>query len=297
MKLRKVSHLFSLLHTSPVQNIELSRAIERQVSLEVKRDDLLHPIISGNKWRKLKYLLLSIEKQGYCRVATMGGRYSNFIHTLSYVCYLLDWQCDLFIRAFPQQAETATLLDCKKWGANIHYVDRKNYRELRKQPPVLADEVYWIAEGGMHTQSILGIKETMMELNHQYDYIVIATATGTSVAGLIEGAVIYQPKAKILGICVLNNAEQQRQDIINLVQDDRDNWSVVEGYEFGGFAKSDITLESFITDFDAQQDIPLEPVYSGKSFYAVNDLVNKGYFFKNASILLIHCGGLQGTRP
>ena len=296
MQYKNVSQVFSLIQNSPVQRLSLDIAENRGILLDIKRDDLIHPVISGNKWRKLKYLLLSIEAKGYRKVATMGGAYSNFIHALSYICHLLGWQCDLHIRAFPEQAPTPTLIDCQRWGANLHFVDRKGYRELRNKPPQLADDIMWIAEGGMHRQSMLGLQEIMMELNHQYNYIVIATATGTSVAGLVEGAEVYQPDAKIIGISVLNNANQQRQDIANLVPQSNKRWSIVEGYEFGGFAKSNSQLISFAEQYSQQHKIPLEPVYSGKSFYGVMDLIRKGYFGKNTRILLIHCGGLQGTR-
>ncbi len=296
MQFKNVSQIFSLIQNSPLQRLSLDIAENRGILLDIKRDDLLHPVISGNKWRKLKYLLLSTEAKGYRKVATMGGAYSNFIHTLSYVCHLLGWQCELHIRAFPEQVLTPTLLDCKRWGANLRYVDRKGFRELRNKMPELPDDVLWIAEGGMHELSILGLQEIMMELNHQYDYIVIATATGTSVAGLINGASVYQPDAKIIGISVLNNAEQQRQDITNLVPHSTNRWSIVEGYEFGGFAKGNTQLNSFIEEFSHRHKIPLEPIYSGKSFYALNKMIRTGYFGKNSSILLIHCGGLQGNR-
>ncbi len=296
MQFKNVSQIFSLIQNSPVQRLSINIAENRNILLDVKRDDLLHPIISGNKWRKLKYLLLSIESKGYRKVATMGGVYSNFIHSLSYICYLLGWQCDLYIRAFPEQFCTSTLLDCKRWGAKLHFVDRKRFRELRNKAPELPEDVLWITEGGMHKPSISGLQEIMMELNQRYDYIVIATATGTSMAGLIKGASVYQPDAKIMGISVLKNADQQHQDIAKLISSSEKGWSIIEGYEFGGFAKRNSQLNSFIEDFSQQYNIPLEPVYSGKSFYAVTDLIGKGYFGNNTSILLIHCGGLQGAR-
>lgn len=295
MQFKNVSQIFSLIQNSPVQRIRLDLAENQGIQLYIKRDDLLHPIISGNKWRKLKYLLLLMEANGYCKVATMGGPYSNFIHALSYVCYLLGWQCDLHIRAFPEQAPTRTLLHCKKWGANIRFVDRKGFRELRNNPPDLSDDVLWLSEGGMHQQSILGLQEIMMELSQQYDYIVIASATGISVAGLMEGANIYQSNAEVIGISVLNNAEQQRKDIRSLVPHSNQHWSIVEGYEFGGFAKTNPKLLTFTSKFYQQHDIPLEPVYSGKSLFAVIDMVRKGKIADNSKILFIHCGGLQAA--
>ncbi len=296
MQFKNVSQLFSILQTSELQTLDLDSTEYRGIQVDVKRDDLLHPIISGNKWRKLKYLLLSIEAQGYKQVATMGGGYSNFAHVLSYICYLLGWQCDLTIRAFPEQPLTPTLIDCKYWGANIHYVNRESFRALRTKPPCLSADKFWIPEGGLHQLSILGMQEILMELNRQYDYIVVATATGTSIAGLIEGARCYQPKAKIIGVSVLNNAQQQRKDITQLIGNNDIDWTVIEGYEFGGFAKSKPKMNQFMNEFEQRFGIPLEPIYNAKSFFAVTDLISKGYFRNNTHILLIHCGGLQGAR-
>lgn len=296
MQFRKVSHLFSKIQTSRLQPILLESRVLNNIVVDVKRDDLLHPIISGNKWRKLKYLLLSIEAKGYVKVASMGGPYSNFLHALAYVSYLLGWQCELFIRGYSEQALTTTLKDCLKWGAKINFVDRKSFKEIRIKAPDLSPQTFWIKEGGMHQYALPGMQEIFMELNKQYDVICMATATGTSLAGLVMGAEKYQPRAKIIGISVLNNAEQQKQDILQMVSKCSVDWTVVQGYEFGGFAKKNQQLVNFINEFSSSESIPLEPIYSGKSFYAIKELLNKGYFKKNCKILLIHCGGMQGAR-
>jgi len=296
MKFKKVSQLFSLIQTSKIQNISAEKIENKKIILDVKRDDLIHPIISGNKWRKLKYLLLKIEQTGCYSVATMGGMHSNFIHALSYVCYLLGWECRLYIRGFPQQSLTPTMIDCLRWNAKIIYVDRKNFRKLREMPLSLSDKIFWINEGGLHQESMLGLEEIMMELSLQYDYIVTASATGTSIAGLVNATSRYQKSAKVIGVSVLNNIEQQTEDVSQLVNSKVDNWSIIKGYEFGGFAKINSALELFVQDFWKQHRIPLEAVYSGKSFYAVMDLINKNYFASGTRVLLIHCGGLQGER-
>ena len=296
MQYTRVSQLFSEIKTSPVQRLESKSAALRNILLDVKRDDLLHPIISGNKWRKLKYLLLLIEAKGYTSIASMGGSYSNFLHALAYICYLLGWQCELSIRGYSEQALTETLKDCLKWGAKINYVDRKTFKQIRTKAPKLPQRIFWIKEGGMHKSAIPGLQEILMELDKQYDYICMATATGTSIAGLIKGAEKYQPNAKLIGISVLNNAQQQREDVSRLISINSVDWSILEGYEFGGFAKQNQPLTDFVNEFSKQQNIPLEPVYSGKSFYAVMDLIDSGYFKNGSKILLIHCGGLQGAR-
>lgn len=296
MQFNSVSHLFSIIRPSNIQRLEISELAFLSVQLDVKRDDNLHPILSGNKWRKLKYLLLSIEQKGFKKVATMGGAYSNFIHSLAYCCQLLGWQCELYIRAYPEQALTPTLIDCTQWGAIINYVNRKGFKKLREQSPQLSDDIFWINEGGLQQESILGLKEIFMEFEQSYDFIVMASATGTSIAGLVEGGKQYQAKSKIIGISVLNNSEQQRANIKQLTTNQTLSWEILDGYEFGGFAKNNKKLMDFIKKFEMKYQIPLEPLYTGKSFYAVFNLIKENYFPPHSKILLIHCGGLQGGR-
>ncbi len=294
MLIQKVSHLYSMLEYSRIDKIESELLDKFQIQLDVKRDDLIHPIISGNKWRKLKYLLLSLEEKNVTQLACMGGPHSNFLHALAYVCYLLGWKCKLYVRAYAQQPLTGTLKDCIKWGATIVYVNRIKFRQLRVEPPKTVDEFYWIEEGGMNYSAVLGISELFMELSTNYDVIVMASATGTSMAGLARGAKTYQPNTSILGISVLNNSLQQESNIHQLMKGKSGDFNIISGYEFGGFAKSNQLLDSFVDGFERQNGIPLEAVYSGKSFYAVYDLIAKNHFSAGDKILLIHCGGLQG---
>ena len=291
-----VTQLFSEFDNSPLQLINDSHIHAKQVQLTIKRDDLIHSIISGNKWRKLKYLLLSIENLKYKRIAAMGGPYSNFLHALSYVCYLLGWQCQLYVRGYRDQPLTPTLKDCLKWNATIIFVNRVSFREMRMNKPLLADDIYWIKEGGQHELAIPGISEIFSELSDEYDHVLIASATGTSVAGLVVGARKYQPKAKITGISVLNNHQQQISDVNNMIDSRNNNWAIRTGFEFGGFAKKTQALIDFTQQFILRNEIPIEPVYSAKSFFATFELIEKGIIQSGSNVLLIHCGGLQGVR-
>jgi len=296
MRLLKVSHFFAELGNSPIFSIVDPVVIKNGVHLDIKRDDLLHPVISGNKWRKLKHLLLHIESRGFKKIAAMGGPYSNLLHALSYIGYRLGWSVELWVRGYPEQALTPTLLDATKWGATIRYVNRVEFRELREQPPHLDGDVFWIPEGGFHELALKGTVESLMEVNSVYDFVLLATATGTSLAGLSLGAKYSMPSTKVVGISVLNNAEQVLTDINELLPQPIRRPELISGYEFGGYAKSSSKLDQFINDFKRDHDIALEPVYSGKSFFATIDLVNKGYFPRGSRVLLIHCGGLQGNR-
>ena len=290
---RSIQQVFSLINSAPVE--KLAGFENQSVELHIKRDDLIHPVISGNKWHKLKYLLLHLQSQGYRKIATMGGHYSNFLHVLAFVANQLNWQATFYIRGHQEQPLTPTLQDIIEWGAKLVYTSREDFRGLREAPPDLPEDTYWISEGGMDEYAIKGFVDSVADLDEVYDYWVIASATGTSLAGYQMAVNQNQLKTKVIGIPVLNNADAIRQNVKHLIGEDQQP-ELIEGYEFGGFAKSNDELLEFINQFEQQHSIPLEPVYTGKSFYAVNDLINKGYFPSGSKILLIHCGGLQGRR-
>jgi 1-aminocyclopropane-1-carboxylate deaminase len=296
MPLARFAHLFGEIHPSPVQPLKISSIQDKNYKLFLKRDDLLHSVISGNKWRKLKHLLLSIESQGYHKISAMGGPYSNLLHSLAYLGRRLNWSVELVVRGYAEQPLTPMLKDALRWGATIRYVDRVTFRQLRERAPDLPDDVFWFAEGGYHPLALKGTAESLMELTDQYDAIITATATGTCLAGLALGAWQRGFRARIIGISVLNNAAQVTADIERLLPDNVPRPEVISGYEFGGYAKTSPQLLVFMAEFEANQQVPLEPTYSGKSFYGTFDLIKRGYFKENSRILLIHCGGLQARR-
>jgi len=295
MRLQKVAHLFAQLGEARCQPVKATALERAGVYLTVKRDDLLHPIISGNKWRKLKHLLLFIEAQGYRKIASMGGRHSNLLHSLSYLAHCLGWQAQLFVRGYSQQTLTPTLIDATRWGASLTMVAHGAFRELRNRPPQLDKDTFWIGEGGYNQLALNGTVESLMELSQSYDYLVTAAATGTSLAGYCQGVSQLGLNSQVIGIPVLKN-DSEISEHLRALAGDRAAASIIRGYEFGGFAKTNEILSTFIQSFEKSHGIPLEPIYSGKSFYAVMDLVDKRYFPRGSKILLIHCGGLQGKR-
>ncbi|MET1255818.1 1-aminocyclopropane-1-carboxylate deaminase/D-cysteine desulfhydrase [Aliikangiella maris] len=304
MKHCRLSDFSAQLNDSPIVPIESELLNSLQVQVSVKRDDLIHPIVSGNKWRKLKHLLHHIESRGLNNIAVMGGAYSNLIHAVAYIGKQLGWHVNLHVRAHPGQALTPTLQDALNWGAKINYVSRKDYRELRLKPSLAEAGEFWIGEGGFHSLALAGMQELIIEIEQHFDFIVMATATGISLAGLALGAMQQQLSTKIVGVAVLDNIETQQIDIQSILNEHCaktfENFcpmpQIIESYTFGGYAKVSTELIDFIQRFYEQYQIPLEPVYNGKSFYAVMDLIRQGFFPANSRVLLIHCGGLQGLR-
>jgi len=293
MRLYKVSHLYSVLKNSPIQKLKSEHYSARNLEIHVKRDDLIHPVISGNKWRKLKYLLLEIEKSGKRRLAAMGGRYSNLLHSLGYICKLLDWELELYVLGYPEQKDTPTLADLRRWGGRINLVNRQTFQSIRNIPPELDSDVFWIAEGGYHSLALKGVKETFYELPERYDYIITASATGTTLAGYVQQGNALN--TKVMGVAVLRNDDEIAEHLFELTGE-RNSAELIKGYDAGGFGKSCSEVERWIKKAKEEFNIPLEPVYSGKSFWALNDLIEKNYFPEGSKILFVHCGGLQGRR-
>lgn len=196
------------------------------------------------------------------------------------------------------------LQDLINWKSTIHYVDRKTYqqrtdpdflKQLQQQNP----SVLFIPEGGTQLEALRGVAEIIAELNHAFDYIFAPVASGGTLAGLITGIEQFPTHrgCKIMGIAVLKGEVYLEKLVSDLLEkDEQTNWQIDHHYHFGGYAKFNNELTQFCSDFYHQTAIEIEPVYSGKLFFALRDLIKKGYFPPKSRILALHTGGLQGAR-
>jgi len=271
---------------------------EHQIELWMKRDDLLHPIISGNKWRKLKYILNHALSLGSDTLISMGGTYSNHLHALAYAGMILGLKTEGFIRGEQPEPLTQTLIDLQNWGMKLTFISRSDYRLLRhykayNELPTLKSGQYWIPEGGAHKLALKGVEEIVSELEIAYDFLCAPCGTGTSLAGIINAA---PASVSILGFAALKNAAFLRTDINALLLQPKNNWQLNLDYHFGGFAKTTTELMTFITDFEDKNNIPLEPIYTGKMMFALYDRITKHTFKPGKRIIALHTGGLQGKR-
>ena len=280
------------LQNSPLQRIDDAHFAARGVELWLKRDDLLHPIISGNKWRKLKYSLNAALNQGADTLVSMGGAYSNHLHALAYVGKCLSINTLGLIRG-QLTPLTPSLRDMQTWGMQLTYIDRSRYRDLRYQAPPLSAGQYWLAEGGAHWLALQGIAELVAELATTYDYICLPCGTGTTLAGICAAA---PARTRVLGIAAVKNNGFLERDINGLLPENAAPYVLHNGYAWGGFAKTSPQLMAFIAKFHALHGVELEPVYTGKLLFALYDLLEKGYFSKGQRLLAVHTGGLQGKR-
>lgn len=271
---------------------------KHEVNLWIKRDDLLHPVISGNKWRKLKYNLDEALSLGVDTIISMGGAYSNHLHALAYLGKIIDLKTIGIIRGERPTALTPTLLDMESWGMELRFVSRSDYRHYRNYKhwqdfPGLKPNQFWLPEGGANGLALKGVAELANEIDIPYDTLCVACGTGATLAGLINAV---SGKTSVLGFAALKNAEFLQSDVQLLLSEEFHNVEIFHDYHFGGFAKLKPTLALFITAFEQKTSIPLESVYTGKMLYGLYDLIAKNYFRPGQRIIAIHTGGLQGKR-
>ncbi|TAL45661.1 MAG: 1-aminocyclopropane-1-carboxylate deaminase/D-cysteine desulfhydrase [Methylovulum sp.] len=273
--------------------------LERQhIELWIKRDDLLHPVISGNKWRKLKYILDDALSLGCDTLISMGGAYSNHLHALAYAGKALGLHTTGLIRGECPKPLTPTLQDMHNWGMQLEFISRSDYRQLRcyqgrQDLPGIRPGQYWIPEGGAQPLALAGIAELVSEITLPYDVLCVPCGTGTTLAGIIKAAPVH---ASIIGYPVLKHAGFLISDLEKMLDRPHSNWQLKLDYHFGGFAKTNAALIAFVNDFETKTGIPIEPVYTGKMLYAIYDLIAKQYFKPGLKMIAVHTGGLQGKR-
>jgi 1-aminocyclopropane-1-carboxylate deaminase len=268
------------------------------ISLVIKREDLIHPFVSGNKFRKLKYNLLQAKSENQSTLLTFGGAYSNHIAAVAYAGKENGFQTIGIIRGdelADKIASNPTLKFAQECGMQFEFVSREAYR-LKTEVAFLEQleeqygPFYLVPEGGTNAFAIKGCEEILTNEDTVFDYIGCAIGTGGTISGIINSALPHQ---KILGFPALKGDFLQ-DEIRNFVRND--NWELITDYHFGGYAKVNDELIAFINWFFEQTQIPLDPVYTGKMVFGIFDLITKNYFPENSKILLIHTGGLQGIQ-
>lgn len=271
------------------------------VELWIKRDDLLHPVVSGNKWRKLKYILDDALCLGADTLIGMGGAYSNHLHALAYAGRALGLSTQAWVRGERPPGSNPTLTDLENWGMALRFVTREDYRQLRRYKsrdslPGIGRGQYWLPEGGAALLALRGVTEIIDEMAIDYDVLVVACGTGTTLAGLLAAMAVDR---RLLGIAALKGGRFLYDDVRQLlpehVGENRD-WQILLDYHHGGFAKTSPALLEFIEYMQARFGLPLDPVYTGKALFAVYDLLRQGYFSRGQRIVFLHSGGLQGAR-
>lgn len=288
---------------TPIQ--EISDAVTRKagIHLFIKRDDLIHAAVSGNKWRKLKYNLQQARAQKAATLLTFGGAFSNHLYAAAAAGNYLGFNTIGIVRGEdPKEKKSPTLVFCEQQGMQLHYVTREEYKLRNSQAYLnqLSDRFknpLIIPEGGTSPWALKGVQEMVKEaeqqLNRKPDYYAVAAGTGGTAAGILSAGV------DLLAFSALKGGAFLEKDIMDLAGGHvhTGRLQLFTDYHFKGYARHTPELLNFIQRFKKEHQIQLEQVYTGKMLFGLYDLIARGFFKNGSHIVAIHTGGLQGLLP
>lgn len=281
---------------SPLQKVEYFDWKIDGIEVYFKRDDLIHPAITGNKWRKLYGHLQKFEQGNYSGIITFGGAFSNHIIAVAAACNYLNIPCIGIIRG-EIDSENPALQYALEQNMQLIPLSRSAYRNkdfssLKENYSTIDfDSFLIVPEGGAGFKGLIGCRSIVDEIDIPSDEIVLACGTGTTLAGILQFA---SKEIRLTGISVLKGEDTMTDEIKNI--SDSDNFKILTDYHCGGYAKYSDELLRFAKHFTFQTNIPLDYVYTAKMVYAFDDLLKKKYFKPNSKIILLHTGGLMNAR-
>lgn len=296
------------ISTPPIEPLQSPLLLDAGVTVNVLRLDKSHPLLSGNKWYKLKYNLLEFQQKRELPILSFGGAYSNHLYALAAAGKILGMKTIGVIRGELPSTLNPVLTFAKEQGMILHSVSRSEYR--RKQQPAFLQKLqekygdfHLLPEGGSNALAIKGCEEIASLLawsgGDAKRLVALCCGTGTTMAGLISGLAKLGPgaAAEVLGLAVLKADGYLETEIAEQLANGEASssiaWRVSDAYHCGGYGRSNAALDAFLKKFENISDIPLEPVYTGKLFYALFDLIEKGEIPAGTEVLAIHTGGIH----
>lgn len=275
---------------------------ERDVKIYIKRDDLIHPVISGNKLFKLSLYLNEFINGDYKTLITFGGAYSNHVHATAFKAKEQGINSVGIIRGEQILPLNPTLKDVTDWGMILEPVSREAYKRKDQSVDINAiinryEKPFVIPEGGCGSLGVLGASRMLDTVDQsKFDCVVCACGTATTLAGLIHGSAQH---ITLLGVPVLkakNWMQKEVQGYLHELGIEKQNWQLMFDYHFGGYAKTPDNLLEFVAEIESDYGLALDPIYTGKAFYGLLDQIKKGQIKRGSRVLFIHTGGLQGKR-
>ena len=271
---------------------------KKGIELNVLRLDLIHPIVSGNKWFKLKYHLQEAIKQNKKGILTFGGAYSNHLVAVAFACNQYNLKSIGFVRGEEPRNYSTTLKDAVKYNMELKFLDRASYKHRHNIFLQLSENYpnyLIIDEGGKGELGIKGAAEISKWISNHFTHITCAVGTGTMIAGIAQALLIHQ---SIVGISSIKVVDELDSELTNFIKSNSAGKKIelFFNYHFGGYAKNNNELIRFMNQFFQDHSIPTDFVYTAKLFFGLVDLVKKDYFNKGDKIIAIHSGGLQGNR-
>jgi 1-aminocyclopropane-1-carboxylate deaminase len=297
----------------PLQNMNWDLAKRKDVEVLIRREDLIDSNLSGNKFYKLFYNLQAAQKSGCNQLLSFGGAYSNHIYALAAAAKRYGFKSIGVIRGERPAQLSATLQDAENFGMQLHFISRADYREknsqeLLRQLSACYGEFFEIPEGGANAYGVIGTKALGAAIYQQVksDYTSVCLACGTAstlagvAAGLAHNTNLHNESGNVLGFSVLKGDGNLGAQIIehqNEIGAETNNWRLISGYHCGGYAKkSPHHLRQFMTEFEGQAKLQLDPVYTVKMCWGVAQLLAQNYWPRGSRLILLHTGGLQGRR-
>jgi len=286
---------FININNATLQSLKLPELLAKDVKADILRLDKIHPVISGNKWFKLKfYLEEALEKQ-FNTIVTFGGAWSNHIVATAFASKLYNLNAIGIIRGERPLKLSQTLLNAEDYGMTLEFINRESYSEknddgFKQFYKEKFGRVYFIPEGGAGLPGIKGSEEILQLVDkNDYSHVLCCIGTGTMFSGLVNSSL---PSQEVIGISVLKGVEF---DTENTIAHGLKRSKIRYEYHFGGYAKKTKELIGSMNNFYLQTGIPTDFVYTGKLIFAFYDLIAKNYFSADSKVLVIHSGGLQGN--
>lgn len=302
----------NLLPASKVLNqpIDLTKAVvqpindellyEKNVPIDILRLDRIHPVISGNKWFKLKYHLQEALQQNKKGILTFGGAYSNHLVATALACQQANLASIGIIRGEAPAIPSATLQEVQEYGMQLEFISREAYSDEAAITPALQEkypDYFIVPQGGQSHFGVLGAAEILqLAPIESYSHICCATGTGTMLAGLVHAALPHQ---QVIGICSLKMPDGENNTLNTFVKPYSANlkkYTIFYDYHFGGYARKTDELISFMNSIYQKHELPTDFVYTGKLLFGILHLVKNDHFQPGSRILMVHSGGLQGNR-
>jgi 1-aminocyclopropane-1-carboxylate deaminase len=280
--------MFSQVVQQDIQEIHSAFLHSKKVRLLVQREDLNDPYCMGNKWWKLRYNLIEAIRKKHNKVLTFGGAFSNHIVATASACNRMGLKSIGIIRGDSTDKLNPSLIRAQNDGMELFFVDRQIYRNKSNidWKSIYGDH-YLIPEGGTNELAVSSCEE--MISFKEFDMVCVPVGTGGTLSGIIRS---LKPSQHAIGFSSLKGGGFLNDEVKKYV--DHSNWSIQFDYHFGGYAKINLELVSFMNEFKRDFSIQLDPVYTAKMFYGIFDMIKNEQIRSNSTILAVHTGGTQG---
>jgi 1-aminocyclopropane-1-carboxylate deaminase len=283
--------------------IEEDLFLSKNITVYLLREDEIHPVISGNKWRKLRFNIEKATQLNKKGILTFGGAHSNHLHATAEACKIANLKSIGIVRG--ENIESQTIVDCQKAGMELHFISREDYRMIETKEYLNSlnekfDYPFIVPQGGDNFYGTLGCTEILKACNIEPDQIFVASGTGNTASGIL---ISLKEQQKLFAVSALKGAfinDEIKSSVNNYIQNHivTDEYlsqlRVLNEYHFGGFAKKNQDLVDFIQEFYKKHKIKLDPIYTSKMMFALYDQIEKGTIKSGSKVLAIHTGGLQG---